>query len=162
MKTLRRRGCRVKINFMMLKKIGAVLLLVSFFLPLSRCETTGSYPVNEEGYSEEIPEELKEYDYFYAWEGMRDGEPLAIVLIPLAFLWPIIFLAARGRFKKPKINKGLLFLEPVVAGAGSYFVFMINFLNDLYIGFFVAMVAALLFFLGSVAEIVEFFKKRTV
>lgn len=149
----------MKIQFMTLKKIGAVLLLVSFFLPLSRCENIRPLESDDQALTQEAPDDFEKYEYFYAWEGISKDQPLTIIVFPLAFLWPFIFIGLRRRFKTPKITRNFLILEPIAALLGAYFVFIISSLNALYIGFFVATTGALLFFLGSVIEILEFFKK---
>lgn len=144
---------------MMLKKIGAVLLLVSFFLPLSRCENIRTVKSDDQALTQEALDDFEKYEYFYAWEGISKEEPLTIIVFPLAFIWPLIFLGLRRRFKTPEMTRNFLVLEPIAALLGAYFVFIISSLNELYIGFFVASGGALLFFLGSVIEIIELFRK---
>jgi len=150
-----------------LKYAGAVLLLLAFFLPLSRCDES-SWQVYEAEQAGLPTDNIgPSYEYFYAWEvftpdGVNDFQPLLAILVVLAFTWPLLFLFTRPRIKNDKINTGLLFFEPLIAAGGAYFVFIINVLNELYIGFYVAMAGVLLFFLGAVTEIVIFLKQRKV
>lgn len=143
-----------------LKKVGAVLLLVAFFLPLSRCEKTSTPPVEENAAIETIPVEVTEYSYYYAWDYIDIDDPRLTALVILAFLWPIIFIGLRHWNPNPKFDTGVLFLEPFAAAGGSYIVVGVGTMHELYIGSYLALLAAILFFSGSILEIVEFFKKR--
>jgi len=148
-----------------IKLTGAVLLVIAFFLPLSRCDTASWQRIDAEQAG--LPTENIEpsYEYFYAWQifapdEVQDFEPGLALLVVLAFTWPVLFLVVRKKTRNLKANTGLLFLEPVIAAGGSYFVLILNMFNELYIGFYVAMLGAFLFFVGSVTEIVERFKRR--
>lgn len=155
----------MKINYMNLKKIGAVLLALSFFLPLSRCDESGWDVYEAEQASQPMENIEADYEYFYAWEAFFPGEgnqfePGLALLVLLAFTWPVLFLVFRQKIQNRKINTSLLFLEPLIAGGGSYFVLIINMFNELYFGFYVAILGAFAFFSGAVIEIVQRFKKR--
>lgn len=148
-----------------LKRAGAVLLLISFFLPLSRCDRAEADRYFGTTDETQTVGERHEYDYFYAWE-VFDPENAdtynwaAKILVALAFSWPVIFLFVRWKITNRKVNAGIMFLEPLVAAAGAYIVFIINIFNELYIGYYVATTAMFLYFAGASTEIVQWFRKR--
>lgn len=148
-----------------LKRAGAVLLIIAFFLPLSRCDSASLKRYEAEQAGQNPERVAPEWNYYYAWEEFypergQPFEPLSALVVTVAFSWPLLFLFGRWKIKNRKVTIGLLFLEPLVAAAGAYSVFIINFLSELYIGFYVAMVAMFLYFAGSVVEIAQWIRKR--
>jgi hypothetical protein len=135
-----------------LKTLGAALLAIAFFLPLSRCEEISLTPSAEDEVVQETPETEKVYDYYYAYENIG-FEDQGSLLIPAVFFWPLAFLAYAKRGRRARVKTVLNFLEPLLAAGTGYMIVLMTMFNEFYIGAYVAFAGAGGYFIGSGIEV---------
>ncbi len=132
--------------------LGAALLAIAFFLPLSRCEITSTTPAADREAVKETPGAEKVYDYYYAYENIGFEDPGSL-LIPVIFFWPWAFLAYARRGRRARVKTVLNFLEPLLAAGTAYMIVLMIIWGEIYIGAYVAFAGAGGYFIGSGIEV---------
>ncbi|MHA1544733.1 MAG: hypothetical protein ACTSU8_06315, partial [Alphaproteobacteria bacterium] len=146
-----------------IKIVGAVLLAIAFFLPLSRCAPVTLTP-NEDGeLVAEAPEVETVYEYYYAYDNIGVEEPGSFLLL-VVFFWPLAFLAFERKGRNTRAKTALMFLGPPLAAGTGYLIIFISIFNELYYGTYVALAGLAGYFIGSGieagCEIKAFMEKR--
>ena len=134
------------------KLIATILLLASFFMPLSSCGVKLAGPL-ELGTEEQPRLRLVERDepvvsYAYELFQIDDYESW---LFPLAFVWPIPLLLYQ-RFGRPKVKGVLTFLGLLLCVGSVFMLVIVVFFEEPLYGVYVALVAIVSYFLASIVE----------
>ena len=152
----------------LVRRLSALMLLAALFLPLSRCSDQTGVGTPEAGAADaagpvqaqvqapvqaQAPGSAASYTYYYAWTDFDASEPWSW-LIFVVFLWPLPFLAreilARGRAVPLWVSA-----IQIPLGAGSItLVYYRTFLNELWIGGYLAYIGLGAYSLALAAEIV--------
>ena len=148
----------------LVRRLSALILLAALFLPLSRCSDQTGVGTPEAGAADaagpvqapvqaQAPGSAASYTYYYAWTDFDASEPWSW-LIFVVFLWPLPFLAreilARGRAVPVWMSA-----IQIPLGAGSItLVYYRTFLNELWIGGYLAYIGLGAYSLALAAEIV--------
>lgn len=125
------------------RRLSALVLLAALFLPLSRCS---------QGSDAAQSAQPATYTYFYAWTDFQAGSA-GSWLIFLAFLWPIPFLAHEWARKDRQAPIWLPAAQLPLAAGAILLVYYRTFLNELWIGGYLAYIALGCFTLALLTEI---------
>jgi hypothetical protein len=126
------------------KIIGAFLIVMSLFLPMTSC--TSGRP--DAATATTVSETRPEITYHWAWSGSQWSEPGSYVIL-LAFVWPAaaVLLARRVR------ARGAILLAESVALSGTIYVLhALTTFGDPEIGLFVAGAGVASYALGWLIE----------
>jgi hypothetical protein len=138
-----------------IKAVAAVLLLTSFFMPLSSCRyelAKDAFVRNPAGEREKpVLVKRKEPDVSYAYE-LLDIDDYEAWLIVLAFTWPIPLLLYERFGRRSSVRRSLIFLGLLLCIGSGYMVWAITFAEDLLYGAYVAFAALVCFFAASLLE----------
>ena len=84
-----------------IKRIAAILLMICFVLPLSRCEKTGKFEATGNATASapsSQPASGKTYEDKYAYRNLSTDTALESALTIATFFWPmVIFILVRGK-----------------------------------------------------------------
>ncbi len=122
------------------KRIAAVLLAISFFLPLAKC----SAPVPPAG---EVQEKVVEVTYAYS---EYEWPSIEAFLAVLAFSWPLVFAIlwpGKGRIR-------IRITEVMLCAGSGWLVFGLLWLRDLLIGGVVAVIALAVYAIATLYQLV--------
>lgn len=151
------------------RRLSALVLLAALFLPLSRCSQSSDagqstqpvQPVQPMQPAEprqdldeplQTPSQPATYKYFYAWTDFQAGSA-GSWLIFLAFLWPIPFLAYEWTHRDRRAPIWLPAAQLPLAAGAILLVYYRTFLNELWIGGYLAYIALGCLTLALLAEI---------
>ena len=138
----------------MIRRVSAVLLLVALFLPLSRCSEQGTMNKEGAGSGDVLGAAAPEsYRYYYAW---TDFQALSIAswLVFIAFLWPLPFLAYEIA-SRPRAARLWSSVVQIPFAAGSIaLIYFHTFLNELWVGGYLAYISLGAYSLALTAEII--------
>jgi hypothetical protein len=121
------------------RRAAAVLLLAAMVLPLSRCShqvDASNAPDASDGSGSS---RLSTTTYSYAWSDFDAGSP-GSWLIFLAFLWPIPFVI-REALPGRRSPAWLLAVQLLPAAGAALLVFYRTFLDELWVGGYLAYIA---------------------
>lgn len=156
----------------LIKRICTVLLLISFFLPLSRgCSQTetsfqkGSLEQEEKKAMFSVEAYKGKKKYAYDVIGSPDTDTVTAVVVLFCYFWPIPLLL-RLHFTKKKLIKHLISSAELVFCMGTfYFVMMMCMFDELLMGAYLAISSSVVYFCSTVfdltKEIFHYFKSRT-
>ena len=125
-----------------IRRLAALVLLAALFLPLSRCSKQDGGAADQ---ASPVPSQT--YRYFYAWTDFQAGS-VGSWLIFLAFLWPIPFLAHEWTRRDRPAPMWLSAAQLPLAAGAITLVYSRTFLNQLWVGGYLAYIA-----LGSYAAV---------
>lgn len=133
-----------------IKRISAAMLLIAFFLPLSKCTL---HPPPEEVNQKPSVEDTYAYTA-YEWPSLNAA------LAVLAFVWPLFFVFSSA--VKPGLNQ-LLFINIIelflCLGSGTM-ITIITYLGELMSGAYMAAISLVLYAVASVITIVKITKAK--
>jgi hypothetical protein len=138
---------------LMIRRIAAILLLVALFLPLSRCsEQRSAEQTDVVQAGAENAAASQTYRYYYAWTDFDVLSP-ASWLVFVAFLWPLPFLACEIAAKKREARIWWSAAQLLLAGGAITLIYYRTFLNELWVGGYLAYFSLGGYSLALVAEI---------
>lgn len=130
------------------KAFGALLLILSLFLPMSSCTTP--QPMTKDANGVERTEPAKT-EYHYVWK-FENADQVGSYVLLLGWLWPsaVVLLASRlGR----RAQMAVFAIEPLLFAATSYFCFGFAMFGHLEIGLYVTVVGMTAYGLAWLAEL---------
>lgn len=130
-----------------LRGAGALLVLVSLALPLSRCESDPAGPA---------PPVV---EYTYAWSELDAGDPWSWARAA-AFLWPAAAVLYRRRGRSARGRRLLLVLEPVACLASALLLAMATLFEAWMLGTWLALAGLGLYLAGWAAEVLGHLARR--
>lgn len=154
-----------------IKRVAAIVLFVTFFLPLSKCQKNHYRIVqptsSESGEKvasrlEEIPpspDAVPEYSYNTAAGMFEPGDTFSWLIL-LAFVWPLLFWGWQIRDKRPRIAFIMNVMEPLACIGSGYVTWSLSFLGDILVWGYVSMASVLIYFLASCYELALSIKIR--
>lgn len=132
------------------KAAAALLLLVAFTLPLSRCSNE-TPPTGGASATESVRTSVT-YQYNYAWSDF-DPKSAFSWLAMVVFFWPLPFILSEA-FRKGKSGKAwLLVVQMLFAAASILEIYRVTFLDELWYGGYLAYSALGLYFLTAATEL---------
>lgn len=141
--------------FRPLKLSGAFLLVLGLFLPLSSCSHFEDEKGNNVSSSqmESLPPDVREVkDYQYALDDYDPEQPFAW-LLPLTFIWPLLFVGLFMWLKHGPIVTALRFAEPFLLAASTYVILTLAALGEqMEIGGYIALIALGAYAIATVWE----------
>jgi hypothetical protein len=126
------------------KRIAAIILLVSFFLPLSQCSVTP--PPRQE--HQEVKNEVIYAYSAYEWPSFGGFAALA------AFVWPMWFAFRKSKSPKMLLNS----LELLLCASTVYMLAALTYLGSWLYGAYLAAVAIGVYLLATFHQIIKRFK----
>lgn len=137
-----------------LKRVAALCLLISLFLPISQC----TYAPNLEDQNQN-PQVLVKYPYSaYSWPSIERVATYA------AFLWPMVFSIAGAVWPRARERLALGVLEFLFCIGSAWMLFVLTALGELKYGGYVAIGSLSAYFgatlIGLVNDIRERFNKK--
>jgi hypothetical protein len=136
-----------------IKLVASLLLVVAFLLPISRCAQEA--PRRGDGAfraAAAAPGSPKVFRYYYAWTDIQSTQPWGWLFL-LVFFWPAAFLAHERFGRSEAAKRVLLWMEPALAVACGYWLYLRTFLRDLWVGGYLAYLGLALILVASVAQI---------
>jgi len=145
-----------------IRRLAALALLVALFLPLSRCSDSSSAAkpsprveapeTAEAAQPGQPPAPARAYKYFYAWTNFKAGSA-GSWLIFLVFLWPLPFLAFEWTRRGGPLPLWVPAVQlPLAVGAATLLYYR-TFLDELWVGGYLAYIALGSFAAALLAEI---------
>ena len=146
-----------------MKKICAVLLLISFFLPFSRGCSDIEIPYQEDSVKLKNKKPLLSMEvkkpknkYVYDIIALPETSTLTAVVILFCYLWPIPILLFHRFLRKKKIIKYLMTSFELVFCIGTfYFVIMMAMFDKLLIGGYLAISSSVGYFCSTAFELLK-------
>jgi hypothetical protein len=136
-----------------IKLVASILLVAAILLPLSRCAQEA--PPKVAGPSQaapSAPDHPKTYRYYYAWTDLHSTQPWGWLFL-LVFFWPAAFLAHERFGRSDGAKNVLLWMEPPLALASGYAIYLRTFLRELWVGGYLAYVGLALILVASVGQL---------
>lgn len=144
------------------KQIAGLILIITFFLPLSRCQMkkveVQQAPVAAVGedckvidspkITQSSPNEESGNGYNIPYKMFSAGELLSWLML-LSFFWPVPVLTYFYFVKRKVILTGLTMVEPLVCIGSGYMVLAISTMGDILFAGCLALGAILSFFIAS-------------
>ncbi|MEE8295269.1 MAG: hypothetical protein V3R64_06120 [Sphingomonadales bacterium] len=137
------------------RKLGTLLLAISFFLPMARCDENKDIFNYNQPETTDQAEIDPDWTYYYPFEvftseNFEDGETFGyVVLFLFGFFWPIGFLILERKHGPGGFGPGVYFAGTVLTGA-MWFAITLPFM------FFEPFIGALVVFVGSSALLLGF------
>lgn len=130
-----------------IRGLGAALLLVSMFLPLSECSRHEHSVVRQPASLAQrlFPQSNRDFDYQYGYKVV--GFSLIGILTVLAFTWPILFLVCFARW--PRRRRFLWLAELLLCAGTLYWVHALSLGGKYLYGAYVAAIAVVAFGFGT-------------
>jgi hypothetical protein len=141
--------------FQWIKLAASILLVAAFLLPLSRCAREAPLIETADGAvraAPATPGQPKVYSYYYAWTDLHPTQPWGWLFL-LVFFWPAAFLAHERFGRSDRAKRVFLWMEPPLALASGYAVYMRTFLRELWVGGYLAYIGLVLILLASVGQL---------
>ena len=144
------------------KQIAGLVLIITFFLPLSRCEMKkvevqqapfsvegkDNIAVNSSKITESSSNEKSDSDKNIPYK-MFSAKKLISWLMLLSFFWPIPLLLYFHFGKSKTILAGLTLVEPLACIGSGYMVWAISTFGDILFAGYLALGAILIYFIAS-------------
>lgn len=156
-----------------IKRVAAIVLFVTFFLPLSQCQKSHYKIVPQTSAEtgetiasrvEEVPlaaDTAPEYSYNIAAEMFEPADVFSWLVL-LAFTWPLLFWAWQIRDKRSRTGFIMNALEPLACIGSGYITWNLSFLGDILIWGYLSMASVLTYFLSSCYELSFSIKARLI
>lgn len=153
-----------------IKRTAAIVLFVTFFLPLSQCQKK-QFKINPDGSIENgvsmrqavEPDQgvdaAPEYSYNIAAKMFDPGELFSWLML-LSFVWPLLFWVWQMRDKRPRTAIVLNALEPIACIGSGYITWILSYLGDILIWGYLSMASVAVYFLLSCYELAHAVKAR--
>jgi len=136
-----------------IKLVASILLVMAFLLPLSRCAQEA--PLKGDGAFRAAPpaaDQPKAYRYYYSWTDLDSTQPWGWFFL-LVFFWPAVFLAYERFGRGDGAKRVILWMEPALALACGYWLYLRTFLRELWVGGYMAYLGFALILVASVGQI---------
>lgn len=131
-----------------LKRVAGLLLVVSFALPLSRCEDRPGDTVNPPTYT-----------YTYAYRQALE-DPLAAVLMVTGFLWPALVYLCERLWLKNRRRGVVAACELPLCLYSAVLLWALNQERETWYGSYLAAAAILVYFVSSARSVGTAWKAR--
>jgi hypothetical protein len=142
-----------------IKRIAAILLMVCFVLPLSRCEKSGKFEATETknataASAASQPASDKTYEDKYAYRNLSTDAALESALTIATFFWPlVIFILVRGKTLGFRMTMTVDVLELLLCAGSAYVVYGLVLFDELRYGGFLAFLALGVYSIAALGEI---------
>jgi len=139
----------------------AALLLLCFFLPMSKC-THYTHPTSK---SSGIPPAqdstavVKEVIYTYPLSDFDVRQPWSWLCL-LALIWPLPVLVCQRVGKRRFVLATVAVMEPILCGPSFYYIYLLSGLGQRLIGGYIALIAYAAYFAASVFGLGTLIAKR--
>jgi len=127
-----------------IRKVGGLLIIISFVLPLSTCQVASNPNVLHE-----TRKAVTNYGYSYV-----DSNDMESWIFPVAFFWPVPVLLFRGRIKKRIQIRIISVIEILLCLYSAYLIGAVSYLGKPQYGFFVAIIGIGVYVSTVIAEMV--------
>ncbi len=146
-----------------IKIVAATILLITFFLPLSKCTVKKPvFPVpavpgiSDQTFDKNIqPKDTKsetQTTYNIPYKDYRISDPYSWIIL-ICFIWPLPVLAYCIYGSRKRIVDFLKFVEPIACLGSGYVVGCISFMGDIMYGGYLAIVSIISYFMVSCHDV---------
>ncbi len=133
-----------------LKKIASILIMLAFFMPLSKCSTQ----LYQEGEEQRISETITYAYSAYEWPSIESTAVL------LAFFWPLLLLLASARMSGLN-NNFIINIGEILFSVGSVIIIIrATFLSELLYGAYIVLAALITYFMVTVLQMYKLYLNR--
>lgn len=154
---------------LVIKRISAIVLCITFFLPLSQCQMnklkmsttldTGEQISQAVDNSQPAVDEKPRYSYNIPARMFSPTDLFSWILL-LAFVWPLLFWATLHVNTKKKVAGLLNILEPFACLGSAYVAYSLAYLGEILIGGYLALGSVAAYFFSSCYELYGTAKMR--
>ncbi len=150
---------KIRITTENTKRISAVLLLISFFLPLSKCSSI-EIPTGDEIKKQANIKKTRtkwieiKVKYHYAYDQLDLSRPGTLFII-LSYIWPVLVLLYHYYGSNRRLKKVLNYIELFLCIASFNLIILLALFDELFIGAYLAMLAISLYFFSTFYEFIK-------
>ncbi|CAN5269315.1 hypothetical protein BH11PSE11_BH11PSE11_28110 [soil metagenome] len=146
-----------------LKKLAALLLMICFVLPLSRCDRNAKIALPDHAASGSPKATVKrpavpDYEEKFAYQNVAKDDLAGSALTLAAFFWPLFLIAFGGVAFGSRAATVINLFEMVLCAGSAYMIYGITLFGELRYGGYLAFVAVGVYSVASLAQILMRFR----
>lgn len=138
--------------------VGAALLLIAFFLPVSSCTSQDSDDQSEASATTDGTVEITAKRYRYPYRLLAVDDVMTVPIL-VAFFWPASMVAYR-KYRRDNVSLKIPILEILLCLLSIWIIWGMIFLYTPEIGSYVAFCGAILYLVAASVNIIEALRKR--